>query len=305
MKKPRFAGNGESSGQIHQNQLQTLPASSDLISNLPDDILTTIISLLPADSGARTQVLSTRWRPLWRNSPLNLCDGDIKLIKRKRKRQPIFDVVRIVSRIISNHSGNFRRLCLGCQSIDDIYPDLQVWLQSPKSDSLEHLELWNAFTYLVPEPPAQFLLSSSLCSLTIADDRPGPRLHHEYAKFPGADLDSLHFANMKELTIQRMAIGDKMLHTLLSKCPILQSLVLSRNVGLSCIRITNCTLRSFGLSDEEYSESEQILKEVVIEDAPLLEKLFIERHHYSAPHSNIVPKSRLNVRIQMAPKLQS
>jgi hypothetical protein len=79
---------------------------------------------------------------------------------------------------------------------------------------------------------------------------------------------------------------------------VLESLVLSQNEGSYHLRISSPTLRSFGVSDdrEELWDLER-LKEVVIEDAPLLERFFIRHLEEGDVHDG------LSVRISGAPKL--
>ncbi|XBJ15256.1 hypothetical protein VPH35_007187 [Triticum aestivum] len=84
----------------------------DLISNLPDAVLCTIISLLPTKDGARTQAIARRWRPLWGSAPLNLDaenlnTNDFKQPRRRRGPRPSTE--SIISRILSDHPGPARR----------------------------------------------------------------------------------------------------------------------------------------------------------------------------------------------------
>lgn len=48
----------------------------DFISNLPNDILLNILSLLPVDEAVRSSILSKRWISLWKNTPY--LDLDVK-----------------------------------------------------------------------------------------------------------------------------------------------------------------------------------------------------------------------------------
>jgi len=127
----------------------------DRISGLPDAVLGEIVSLLPTKGGIRTQVLSSRWRPLWRSAPLNLDPCGLS-------------VGREISRILSAHLGPGRRFFIpryilrpeGERSAATL---LDGWLRSPALDNLQEL----SFNYgdrfprdLCPLPPPPLLPAS-------------------------------------------------------------------------------------------------------------------------------------------------
>ena len=89
-----------------EQEPQATPAGLDFISSLPDDMLKVIIFLLPIKYGARTTLLSRRWRPLWNSSPLDLIDTH-ELYHGYRKSLDAF------SKILGSHLGPIRGLRMG------------------------------------------------------------------------------------------------------------------------------------------------------------------------------------------------
>ncbi|OEL15456.1 hypothetical protein BAE44_0023524 [Dichanthelium oligosanthes] len=128
----------------------------DLISRLPDCVLGAIVTLLKPEEGARTAVLSRRWRHVWRSAPLNLDDGLKSVVDFTYQR------IQVISQILAAHPGPARRLAN--RSLD-LAPNIRLyddWLRLPTFDALQHLVLHFPLTRFPVELPASALRFASL-----------------------------------------------------------------------------------------------------------------------------------------------
>ena len=104
----------------------------DRISDLPDTILGDIVSRLPAEDGAGTQVLSSRWSHIWRSAPLNL---DLR-------SHPV--PLGKVPRILSSHPDPGRRFSTPARYYNDLRSrsaaTLDGWLRSRALSNLQELD---------------------------------------------------------------------------------------------------------------------------------------------------------------------
>uniref|UniRef100_A0A8R7VC26 FBD domain-containing protein n=2 Tax=Triticum urartu TaxID=4572 RepID=A0A8R7VC26_TRIUA len=97
---------------------------------------------------------------------------------------------------------------------------------------------------------------------------------------------SLNFPHLRQLTTHEVAISGDALHSLLSGCFSLESLLLKNNVGVGRLRISSPTPRSIGFS---------ACHDLTIDDGPCLERLLPLSPDYGPS----------TVQIIKAPKLQT
>ncbi|CAL4899494.1 unnamed protein product [Urochloa decumbens] len=220
-----------------------LLSSLDLISLLPDDILGSIVYLLPTKEGARTHILSSRWRHIWRSAPLNL-DTHVSL----------------VSHILSIHKGPVRRF-----RVLGFLDSLDAVLRSPALDSLEELFLWQNCRppgTLLPPSAFRFLFTLRFAEFGSCFPFPGDG---------GAAGHVVHLPNLQHLKLQSVSVSEDALHALLDSCPALNSLILEDSYGFRRLRIRSPSLRFLGL----YCGAAYVVKleDVIVENAPRLERL--------------------------------
>jgi hypothetical protein len=237
----------------------------DLISTLPDDILGTIISILPIKDGARTQALARRWRPLWRSSPLNLSADCRHLCSNEFKR------FSIVSKILSDHNGPCRRFVFysirlhkAKKRLAEDAAQIESWFRSRALANLQDLRISfqdilddTEQEKLYPLPPSVFLCTSTLVKASISS-----------CDFPKEIVPFVSFPLLKMLTLYRVSISEDVFHGVLSCCHVLESLDLRTIGDVGCFRISSPTLRSLVLGACFSGKGE-----LVIEDTPLLERL--------------------------------
>uniref|UniRef100_A0A0E0QJU9 Uncharacterized protein n=1 Tax=Oryza rufipogon TaxID=4529 RepID=A0A0E0QJU9_ORYRU len=218
----------------------------DYISNLPDAILGDIVAHLPTKDAGSTQILASRWRHIWRSTPLNLdCSG---LTADKDA------LAGVVSRILSTHPGPCRRLCVPAH-------------------------------HLVERPDAVDASSATATVWMLNRVATIGKCH-----LPDATLQTLQFP---QLGLEDVTISEGSLRNLIASCPVLECLLLIRSISFPCLRINSTSLRSIGVRiNDDYRI--QHLRDLIIEDAPLLEKLV-----------NLVVRNNPYVLIISAPKLET
>uniref|UniRef100_A0ACD5Z7P8 Uncharacterized protein n=1 Tax=Avena sativa TaxID=4498 RepID=A0ACD5Z7P8_AVESA len=240
--------------------------STDRVSRLPEVLLRPVLSRLPAKDGARTTVLSSRWRGLWRSAPLVLVDthllsgGDAGL-RPARAGASSRGFTDAVSAALEAHPGPFPFVSLTCSFMDGADRRLIArWFQLLATKGVGDLVFVNR-----PFPVPGLHLPSSLFSCaSIRRLCIGAWVFPDTAALPRGAA----FPNLRHLP---------------SAAPLWRTRTWSSCSPLRCAQ--------FCLS---------ILEEVSVVDGPSLERLFLWRNWSERLR---VSKMSTAVKIAHAPKL--
>nr|XP_020197938.2 F-box/FBD/LRR-repeat protein At1g16930 [Aegilops tauschii subsp. strangulata]XP_045086351.1 F-box/FBD/LRR-repeat protein At1g16930 [Aegilops tauschii subsp. strangulata]XP_045086354.1 F-box/FBD/LRR-repeat protein At1g16930 [Aegilops tauschii subsp. strangulata] len=253
--------------------------SVDHIGRLPDAVLCSIVSLLPTKEGARTQVISRRWRPLWRSAPLNL-------VMNQELNSNNHNLGDLIPKILSVHPGPARRFSL-CLSNSKYHGKIKGWLSSQALDRLQEFELiperWfdvRGIFYLLPSSVYRFAPTLRVAKFGAC------RFSNLIVKL------SLKFPCLKQLTLDRVTISEDALHSVLFGCSALESLELNKNSGFGRLCISSQTLKSIGFCTNQFSVPFQKL---VIKDAPCLERLLPLEPRVGPRTIRVISAPRLNI----------
>ncbi|CAH2053414.1 unnamed protein product, partial [Thlaspi arvense] len=175
----------------------------DSISSLPDEILQHILCFLPTEIAIRTSLLSKRWRRVWCDTPCISFASCTLMSASRNKTQDRYTAQKMMS--LQLRTGQIR-------SVNHV----SAWTELAMNRRVESLSLeldFKTYNYTFPD---SFFIQSSLKELSLAS-------RFKLVIVPKA---SVSWTSLKKLSLRRCKLSDESLATILSGCPVLESLTL-------------------------------------------------------------------------------
>ncbi|XP_070043711.1 F-box/FBD/LRR-repeat protein At1g13570-like [Nicotiana tomentosiformis] len=233
----------------NQHCSETLPL--DVLSYLPENILDNILVCLPLRDAVRTSILSKEWRCNWCRLPVLTLDQ--AFWETTNNSIPLaIRFIDIIYDLLTLHVGPITQFTLS--SIADLgnYPKIDKLVSFLSRNGIQHL----ALQFPKDNPyklPSSFFTCSQMTHL---------RLHNCSIHPPHAFRG---FNELVSLELYDITFSSELLDILISRCPLLEKLVLQISSILNHIQIDAPNLRSFDFNGS--------INDISLKKAPLLVKL--------------------------------
>ncbi|KAF8407752.1 hypothetical protein HHK36_006888 [Tetracentron sinense] len=243
---------------------------SDIISNLPEHVIETILVHLPIRDAVRTCVLSHKWRYKWatipelvfdENSIPELVFGENSILTAEDVTIHMHKLVNFIDRLLLLHKGPLLKFELSLCLVNDSFFD--AWILFLSRNGVKELTL-----KVRGEKPYRFPYSFFSCQ-AITD----LNLQHCILESPSAFKG---FSDLKSLNFQSVILSDEVFETIISNCTALERLRLKNLNGCSRLKICGLNLQHFYFDGE--------LTDICFIDVPQLSFVSIYSHNSLFEH---------------------
>ncbi|KAL9242405.1 hypothetical protein vseg_016401 [Gypsophila vaccaria] len=259
-------------------------ASTDLIMNLPLNLMQHVLERLPLRDAARTSVLSKDWRYKWLSLPQITLDSRFSEAFRKRNNAAL-DYPRLysdtVNKILLRHRGPIHKFVFHVPCHLPKSTDIDCWIEFVCQNGVKEFYL-NDHRLPKLKPPSCLFSCMSLTHLT---------LHCGSLSLPSSFGGFPCLISLKLYTCED---DNKKLGRLIHNCPQLESLDLILSEGINCLTINSPKLQRLVLNGAYnlvcLEETARLLKTFVVDSEggdmahilsrmPNLEMLMLSNFH--------------------------
>lgn len=223
---------------------------TDRLSNLPENVINSILMHLPLRDTVMTSILSKKWRYKWCRLPQLTLDYEL-WEETDDFLSPSIKFTKIMYHILTLHSVPLTKFTLSISELKK-YPRIGSLIYFLSRNDIQDLVLefseWNRYRL-----PPSFFMCSQLRHLTLQNCVICPP-----PAFKG--FDTLNSLNLRDVTI-----SSKLLESLISYSPLLEKLVLEISDTSNHIQINAPNLSSFDFRG--------CIKYISLSNVPLLSKL--------------------------------
>ncbi|KAL0928055.1 hypothetical protein M5K25_002291 [Dendrobium thyrsiflorum] len=212
----------------------------DRISYLPESVLQSILTLMPLKSAIRTDILSKKWRNLWKYSLSTATALDFG--EDFSNNLSAIEFVETVNRYLSLHvCTKLERFHLFFSPFDLFVSDIERWIRFAIGKGVRYLDIdlsrggRSAF-----ELPSSLFDSDSLIDLSLC-----------CCNFNNTRSNLSNFGGLQSLSLSHSNISEEMLQRILTECSLLESLSLRscQQLGAIRIKVPNLSLKRFIIRD--------------------------------------------------------